>query len=93
MSGLFRCAVVLACASACSVGAAEVEPETEPPVLTSLAERYPSETAPHRRALLPPALMPTRRPPASAVRSPDPQPAVETLRIERCDPVDPPPRL
>ncbi len=93
MSGLFRCAVVLACVSVHAVDAAEMDPETVGGIVADLAEHHMPETAPHRRAPLPPALLPMLRPLVPGDLAPTPHPAVETLRIERCDAVDPPPRL
>ena len=92
MSGLFRYAVVLACVSVHAVSAADIHPETEARTVAYATEHDAPETAPHRRAPLPPALLPTRPRPADADASPGPYPAVETLRIRRCDPVNPPPR-
>ena len=92
MSRLFRYAVVLACVCAYPLGAAETDPETEARILADLAEHDASETARHRRAPLPPTLLPMLKPIAPGDPAAAPHPAVETLRIGRCDPVDPPPR-
>ncbi|MYE11939.1 MAG: hypothetical protein F4X99_09800 [Gammaproteobacteria bacterium] len=93
MSGLFRYAVVLACVRVCAVDAAEIDPETEVGIVADLAEYHTPETAPHRRTPLPPALLPMLRPLVPGDLAPEPHPAAETLRIGRCDAVDPPLRL
>lgn len=93
MSGRFRYAVVLACVCVYAVDAAEMEPETEARIVADLAEHYAPGTAPHRRTPLPPALLPMLRPLVPGDLAPEPHPAVETLRVGRCDAVDPPPRL
>ena len=93
MSGLFRYAVVLACVCAGAVDAAEIDPETEVGIVVDLAEHHTPETAAHRRTPLPPTLLPMLRPLDPGNLAPEPHPAFETLRIGRCDAVDPPPRL
>lgn len=93
MSGLFRCAVVVACVCVHAVGAAEVDRETVVGIVADLAEHHTPETAPHRRTPLPPALLPMLRPLVPGDLTPGPHRAVETLPVGRCDAVDPPPRL